>query len=203
MIKPPRFRLTYNSITRSILFFVSLACLSCSDSNTKSTPLVHQNTPSNAGEPKIKGMTDLGSRDILIGGGIPSHYTDNRFSPGEWVTLQGKNLGVHTLSIDNIPVEITQYYGNQPLFRIPTQLSPRKQHTLTVENRYGKTSTTFDSHHYIVTTDLDGGTTHLIRTNRKEKGGVEEEWLALPADTKKPIFNLITKDSRYLLLMDM
>ncbi len=117
--------------------------------------------------------------------------------------MQGKNLGVHTLSIDNIPVEITQYYGNQPLFRIPTQLSPRKQHTLTVENRYGKTSTTFDSHHYIVTTDLDGGTTHLIRTNRKEKGGVEEEWLALPADTKKPIFNLITKDSRYLLLMDI
>lgn len=188
-----------------VSFVVSLAFLSGCNSTTakKSPPKVSTQMPTNSGKPQINDLLDLGGMDIPLGGEITLAHKDTRFSPGEWVLIRGKNLGTNRLDIDGIDVEVKKYYGDYVLFQVPSKLSPRKQHTLTIQNSYGSAKTEFDTHHYIVATDTDGKTTHLIRTNREEKGGVEKDWITLPSKAKRPMYSLITNDSRFLLHVDL
>ncbi|GLS25724.1 hypothetical protein GCM10007877_14380 [Marinibactrum halimedae] len=160
-------------------------------------------TPINTGKPLIRSLMDLGSFDLPLGNGVPKHFTDKRFTPGEWVMIKGKNLGVQQITIDGRDIPVRKYFDSNPLFRIPTGLSPMKTHTLVVSNEYDKTSTQFDTHHYLVATDTDGKVTHLINTDRDEKGGINEEWVELDSDAKRPMFNLMSNDSAFLFHMDV
>ena len=181
----------------------SFLIAACQPPAKKAPPVVTDQQPTNAGKPMISSLVDLGGFDIPLGGGVPGHFSDQRYSPGEWVLIQGKNLGVNGITIDKQEVPITKYYGSKALFQIPTGLSPRVQHTITLTNEFGSTSHQFDTKHYIVATDTDGQKTHLISTNRKEKGGIDEDWTELESEAKRPLFNLISANSAFLFHMDV
>lgn len=178
--------------------FLILIALSACNSVKKEPPKVNQLLPINTSPPQITQLVDLGGLDIPLGGTIPVHHSDQRFSPGEWMLIKGKNLGVTEVTIDGITVPVTRYFGQDPLIRVPTGLSPIKQHTLTLTTDFGDVEHPFESRHYIAITDTDGKTVHLIRTDRDSRGGVDEKWLELDTDLKRPVFNLISEDSVYL-----
>ncbi len=188
---------------RTAILLITATLAACTSPHRPPAAIIHDVPRENTGKPAIKGLLDLGGLALHVGEDIPRHMSDERFSPGEWVLVQGKNVSAPFVEIDGHKVVTEHYYDNRPLVRIPTHLSPRKQHELRVTTELGTSSYTFDTSHYIVATDLDGKDTHLIRTNRKEKGGVEEEWVKLASDAVRPMFNLMTDDSRYLVHMDV
>lgn len=189
-VKYLRFYLTISTL---------LLLVSCA---TPTPPPSHEVTPVvpvNMGKPVIKGIIDLGGLDIPINSKtIPKEFTDKRFSPGEWILIEGKNVGATEIEIDQYRIVIDRYYANKPLIRIPTGLSPLKKHSLKLKTQHGVAEFSFHTRHYIAATDTDGKQTHLIRTNVEQKGGVEEEWLVLDSDADRPMFNLISSDSRFL-----
>ncbi|PCK07450.1 MAG: hypothetical protein COA42_14210 [Alteromonadaceae bacterium] len=201
MHKPP--------LTTARTFFLSLTVLILAACNTQSVkeppPVVSGVIPVNNGAPSISGLKDLGGLDIGLGEVLPKLMSDERFSPGEWLLVQGKNLGVSSLSIDGVTVPIDRYFGNYPLLRIPTGLSPLKQHTLTLTHAAGSASANFDSSHYIVTTDTDGKKSYFIRTNAKDRGGIEKEkkWIEEPSEDAIPMFNLISNDSAFSYIINI
>lgn len=192
---------TRHSFRSRHLFLLILILLTACKS-TPTAPIKNQVTntpPINTGKPVIKKIIDLGGLDIpMASEQLPKHFSDQRFSPGEWVLIQGENLGTSEFIIDNQRVSVDRYYGRHPLIQIPTGLSPLKEHQISINTDFGKTSYPFHTQHYIAATDTDGKTTHLIRTNPDSEGGVEEEWLSLSADADRPMFNLISSDSRFL-----
>ncbi len=194
---------TLRSAMHALLALAVTLIVACSNGQSVPTATIQAFTPKNAGKPAIKGLLDLGGQTLAVGDNLPQNTSDARFSPGEWVLIRGKNLSAKNVFIDGTRVPVQFYVGSAPLIRIPTHLSPLKQHELRITTDFGTSKHRFDTSHYIVTTDLDGKETHLVRTNRKADGGVEEEWIKLDTDTRRPMFNLITKDSRHLLLMDV
>lgn len=187
------------TITRHLFLLICILLTACN--STPTTPVKNQVRdvlPINTGKPAIKKIIDLGGLDIpLASEHLPKHFSDQRFSPGEWVLIQGENLSARELFIDNKRVSVDRYYGRLPLIQIPTGLSPLKEHQISINTDFGKASYSFHTQHYIAATDTDGKTTHLIRTNAKSEGGVEE-WLSLTSDADRPMFNLISADSRFL-----
>lgn len=175
----------------------------CESGGQKAASVVTDIVPSNSGKPKISGLVDLGGLDITLGDTLPQLKSDKRFSPGEWVLLQGNNLGATEIDIDGKKVSITRYYRGQPLFQIPTGLSPRKEHKIQLTHSGGNAEYKFLSSHYIVVTDTDDKTIHLIRTNPDAEGGIEEEWLKLDATLARPLFNLISPDSRFMFCINI
>jgi hypothetical protein len=179
-------------------FCLVLILSSCQEQSTKLPAKVVMQVPINLEPPKITEMIDLGGLDIPLDGGIPTQFTDGRFSPGEWVILHGANLGAVSIDIDGIAVKAPYYFGNSPLIQIPTHLSPLKQHKLTLQTELGVATMPFYTSHYITAIDTDGKEIHLIRTNHAVEGGVEEDWLALDGEMNRPMFALISPDSRFL-----
>jgi hypothetical protein len=193
--------MTFTHCSYRHLFLLTLISLTACKS-TPTTPVKNQVTdilPINTGKPVIKKIIDLGGLDIPFAAEqLPKHFSDKRFSPGEWILIEGENLGAREFTIDGKVVHADRYYGRHPLIQIPTGLSPVKEHQISINTDFGKTSHPFHTQHYIAATDTDGKTTHLIRTNPDTEGGVEEDWLSLPADADRPMFNLISSDSRFL-----
>lgn len=183
-------------------FYLTISTLLLLASCATPTPPAHEITsvvPVNTGKPVIKGIIDLGGLDIpLHSKTLPKEFSDKRFSPGEWILIEGKNLGATQIEIDQKIIIVERYYGHQPLIRIPTGLSPLKKHRLTLTTQQGTAEFLFHTQHYIAATDTDGKQTHLIRTNAEQKGGIEEEWLTLDSDADRPMFNLISSDSHFL-----
>lgn len=175
----------------------------CATGGKNTTTVVTDIAPSNSGKPKISGLVDLGGLDIVVGDRLPESRSDKRFSPGEWVLLQGSNLGVTKVDIDGAAVPVTKYYRGQPLFQIPVGLSPRKEHQIQLTHSGGKANHTFLSSHYIVVTDTDDKTIHLVRTNSTAEGGIESDWLKLDANFSRPLFNLISADSRFMFCINI
>ncbi len=197
----------WNSATSFCLCLFSLVALaslsSCQKQATKVSAKVNTQMPINLKSPKITGMIDLGGIDIPVGGGIPRQLSDGRFSPGEWVVLQGENLGAVAIDIDGIAVNIEHYFENSPLFQIPIHLAPLKHHKLRLQTELGTTTTEFYTSHYISATDTDGKKVHLIRTHHDAKGGVEEEWIELDGAMDRPMFALMSPNSRFLYVINI
>jgi hypothetical protein len=184
----------------SLLFILALSA-SCQNSATKKkaeASVVTVQVPVNQKSPKITGLTDLGGLDIPLGGGIPTQFSDERFSPGEWVLVRGTNLGATSIDIDGVAVNVNYYFGGNPLIQVPKHLAPLKQHKLTLQTALGSTTTEFYTSHYISAMDTDDRKIHLIRTHHDAKGGVEEEWLQLEGKMDRPLFALVSPDSRFL-----
>jgi hypothetical protein len=194
---------TLSAIIIIFIIFISSILTSCQQQTTKSPTVVSTQIPTNTKAPKIVAIKDLGGLDITHGNTIPSYFSDNRFSPGEWIMLQGSNLGAAKIDIDGIAVTTMAYFDNNPLLQIPTQLSPLKKHRLTLQTELGTATTDFYTSHYITATDTDGKAIHLIRTNPEAKGGVEEEWVQLEGGLDRPMFALISVDSRYLFAINI
>lgn len=180
-----------------VFFLLMMVSVSCQQA-VKSTAIVNTQIPINKAAPKISGLTDLGGLDIPLGGGIPTNFSDGRYSPSEWILVRGNNLGATSVDIDGVSVKVDQYFGANPLIRVPTNLAPLKKHLLKVQTDLGVAQTEFYTSHYIATTDTDGKKVHLIRTNHDERGGVEEEWLQLTEKPDRPMFVLVSPDSRFL-----
>lgn len=187
----------------TIVVLGTILLSSCSSSGKKSAPVASDAITVNTGKPKITGLVDLGLIDIPSGDTLPAPISDKRFYPGEWVLLKGKNLIADKISIDGKPVSIKKYFSGQPVFQIPTGLSPLKKHQLVLSHDKGEASYQFTSTHYIVVTDTDDKKIHLIRTNPKAEGGIEEEWLKLDTKLDRPLFNLISPDSQFLFCINI
>lgn len=191
-------------ITKKQAVGVMLACLvlgltACQTTSTKQAPpALTTVAPAITGSPSILGLQDAGSLPLQVGGALSKSVSDGRYSPGEWLLVMGKNLGVKTLQIDGKTVPVDFYWTGSPVVKIPTGLLPLQKHQLVIDNGQGRASTGFHSSHYIVATDTDGKQRHLIRTNPDEEGGVEEEWIALASDAERPLFTLFSPDSAFL-----
>ncbi|WP_370981321.1 hypothetical protein [Agaribacterium sp. ZY112] len=138
---------------------------------------------------------------LVEGGDIPSIYSDKRISPGEWLLLKGENLGVTKLTMDGISVEVEYYYDEQPLIRVPTHLQALQQHQLILESPFGKANYFFDSHHYVVATDPAGEQSLLVRSNRREDEGIDDDWLSIKEKDKAPLYSHISKGSQFLYIV--
>lgn len=181
-----------------IFFILIMAAVSCKKPAVKQAAIVNTQISINKAVPKISGLTDLGGLDIPLGGGIPTNFSDGRYSPGEWILVRGNNLGATSVDIDGISVKVDHYFGSNPLIRVPANLAPLKKHQLKLQTDLGIAQTEFYTSHYIATTDTDGKKIHLIRTNHDAKGGVEEDWLQLEEKLDRPMFVLVSPDSRFL-----
>jgi len=91
------------TLTRHLFLLICILLTACN--STPTTPVKNQVTdvlPINTGKPAIKKIIDLGGLDIpLASEHLPKHFSDQRFSPGEWVLIQGENLSARELFIDN------------------------------------------------------------------------------------------------------
>lgn len=186
---------------------IGVACsfllFSCESPQVKPTPRITTEIPLNNGQPKILSLTDLGGLPLTVGGDIPTVFSDGRYSPGEWVMLNGKNLGVSELSVNGHTQKISYFYKGQPLVRLPTGMAPLHEQTISVSHTQGTAAIKFNSSHYIVATDTDGKKRHLIRTNPNENGGVEEEWITLESDAERPLFTLVSQNSAYFFTVNI
>lgn len=77
-----------------------IATVSCQ----KQAEIVNTQIQTNKALTKISGLTDLGGLDIPVGGGIPTNFSDGRYSPGEWILVRGNNLGATSVDINGISV---------------------------------------------------------------------------------------------------
>jgi len=200
------FELSKKSALRSFfhvftLFFLA-QLIGCKHAGLNKDLSVSSLKPANNGKPIISSIVDFGNMDIKEGDKLHTDFSDKRYSPGEWIMLKGKNLGVTQIKIDDIEVEVERYFGDSPIIRIPVGLSPRKKHSIQVNQKFGQTKYEFFTSHYIVVTDTDDKKIHLIRTNVKDRGGIEEEWIELK-DFTRPMFNIITNDSSHLITVDI
>ncbi|MDO3381129.1 hypothetical protein [Gilvimarinus algae] len=190
-----------------ILFVFMVACvvatISACQTQKKEPVVVSAIVPTNSDKPSILQLVDLGGLDIQNGGGVPVHFHDSEFSPGEWVLVRGKNLGVSSVSVDGLRVPVKQYFGNYPLFKIPVGLSPVNEHTLVIENEYGESRSTFTTKHYLFANDLDDSKTHILQVDRNSEGFIREEWLELESPADRPLFTIVSNDSRFLYQMDV
>jgi hypothetical protein len=188
------------------ILFILVLITSCQNSATKKNlkaSVVRGQMPTNQKAPKITGLTDLGGLDISLGGGIPTQFSDERFSPGEWVLVRGMNLGATAIDIDGITIKVDYYFGSNPLIQVPRHLAPLKLHKLTLRTELGYATTEFYTSHYISAIDTDDRKIHLIRTNHDAKGGVEEEWLQLEGKMDRPMFSLVSPDSRFMYVINI
>lgn len=196
--------LSFSCIASRLIIFTTLFFVcACQQHATKIVPTVTNQTPTNSKAPTLKAIVDLGGLDIPLGGDIPHQMSDGRFSPGEWVMLKGKNIGVPFVTIDGIQVKVEKYFGDQPLIQIPIKLAPLKLHTLNLTTELGHASIEFSTSHYISATDTDGKKIYIIRTNPASKGGIEPEWLILDGAMARPMFAIMSPDSRFLFAVNI
>lgn len=185
------------------LITILLVFTSCGSNPSKPPPSISKIKPQSNDAPQIKALRDLGGLELIAGQSIPEHLSDKRYSPGEWLMLEARGLGVESLYIDDIAVNVEWYFDGNPIFRLPSGLSPRKEHQLRLSNNGADASMQFNSSHFIVATDTDGKRVHLVRTNPRHEGGVEEDWIELDDKLARPMFAVVSNDSRFLFVINI
>lgn len=193
----------FKSIGKCVVLSLLVSLYGCAQTAEKEEPVVTNHAPENTSPPRITSISDLGALDITAGDAVPWHFQDGRFSPAEWLLIEGKNLKTSTVTIDDQAVPVAGYWAGQPLVKVPNGLPPLKEHVLTIATELGSANTTFHTSHYILATDTDGKAVHLVRTNPASKGGVEEDWLQLEGDMVRPMFAQFSRNGDYLFTVDI
>lgn len=202
-MKSQPIKLTY--ITQ--LFWLTVASLllcSCASQPPLQPPVITSEGTHNTGIPKISGLTDIGVLALAVGDPIPTDRSDSKYTPGEWVIVNGKNISTSEVLLNDVPIQVSRYYLGKPIIQLPTGLSPANKTTLTVKTEYGQASYAFQSTHYIVASDTDGKQFHIVKTDPTQKGGISEEWGTISHDDmQRPLFGLISQDSRYFFAINI
>lgn len=144
------------------------------------------------GPPKIKSLLDVGALPINNIHNLPRQFSDKRFSPGEWVAIEGRYLQDATVALNGRSLDVDQRAPNRLLVKLPRHVNPVDAHKLSVTTPYGSDHSNFHSSHYVIGTDTDGSQHYFMRTHHEAKGFIEKERHTVAQ--KHAMFNLVSND---------
>jgi hypothetical protein len=120
--------------------------------------------PSADGAPSVKKVTDLGDlASIPLSGPIPKAGIDGKFVVGEYVLIEGENIGKQpTVLIGGRPVErLARASGGGVLAQIPTGITPGKV-TVEVSTPSGRGTRDIEVARLALVSQRDAGVVHVV-----------------------------------------
>jgi len=177
---------------RAALFLVLSGCAPKAVYRTASAP------STGSGKPVIKELIDFGSLPIPNKGLLPRKLSDGRFTPGEWVAIEGDNLpGNAKISINENIVKAKGYTKTGGLLiQLPTGLDTALLHTLTVQSESGIAKKNLEVDRYIAGSDTEGNLVRFLKMNRRVRGYVEDDQFEVSQE--RPLYSAFSDDGGVL-----